>query len=118
MIMDISRMALADLQGLLEAVSEEIEQRRAQQVALVKEELAALARARGFKLEEIMSLPEFDSETDARVARSVQSHRAPAPIKYRHPHHAELVWSGRGKTPRWINAWMAGGNAIQELAVK
>ena len=114
--MDISRMALAELQNLLQVVPKEIEKRRRQQLASVKEELAALARVRGFRLDEILSSPEFSSEPDAHV-RSVQSHRAPVPVKYRHPLHAELAWSGRGKTPRWINAWVAEGKTMHELAV-
>jgi DNA-binding protein H-NS len=115
--MDISRMALAELQQLLQVLPKEIEKRRAQQRALVKEELVALARARGFKLEEILALPEFDPLSRAHVADPVQSHRPSVPTKYRHPLHAELAWSGRGKTPRWVDTWVAEGRSMQELLV-
>ncbi len=115
--MDISRMTLADLQSLLQALPKEIEKRRVQQLALVKEELAALARARGFKLDDILASSEFNSQPGAPVAEPVPSHRPPVPVKYRHPLHAELAWSGRGKTPRWVNAWLGEGRALQELVV-
>jgi DNA-binding protein H-NS len=43
--------------------------------------------------------------------------RRPVPIKFRHPDQKELTWSGRGKTPTWINAWIKQGRALAELAV-
>ena len=115
--MDISRMASAELQQLLQVLPTEIERRRAQQLALVKEELVALARARGFKLEEILSLPEFNGQPVVQVAEPVPPHRPPVPVKYRHPLHAELAWTGRGKTPRWVDTWVAEGRSMQELLV-
>ena len=115
--MDISRMTLADLQNLLQVLPNEIEKRRIQQLALVKEELAALARARGFKLEDILALPEFNRQPGAPMAEPVPSHRSSVPVKYRHPLHADLAWSGRGKTPRWVNTWVAEGRPMQELMV-
>lgn len=115
--MDISQMALADLQNLLQSLPREIEKRRAQQLALVKEELAALARARGFKLEDILASPEFNGEPDAHILKPAPSPRPPVPVKYRHPVHADLAWSGRGKTPRWVTAWVGEGRTLPELMV-
>lgn len=115
--MDISLMTLADLQNLFQLLPKEIEQRRAQQLVLVKEELAALARARGFKLEDILASPEFSSQPGASVAEPVLSHRPSVPVKYRHPVHGDLAWSGRGKTPRWVNTWLGEGRPMQELMV-
>ncbi len=115
--MDISRMALAELQQLLQVLPKEIEKRRAQQRASVKEELTALARARGFKLEDILASPEFKNQPGAQVAEPGSSCRPPVPVKYRHPFQAELAWSGRGKTPRWVDTWVAGGRSMQELLV-
>ncbi len=115
--MDISRMALQELQELLQVLPKEIEKRRAQQRALVKEELVALARARGFKLEDILASPEFNKEPRAQVVEPGSSCRPPVPVKYRHPFHAELAWSGRGKTPRWVDTWIAEGRSMQELMV-
>lgn len=116
MIIEISQLPTADLQQLLVALPEEIEKRRAQERALVREELAALARARGFNLEDLLASPEFTGEP-AAMADPGRTQRRPAPVKYRHPLQAELAWSGRGKTPRWINAWMAEGRTMEELAV-
>ena len=29
--------------------------------------------------------------------------------KYRHPENQNLVWSGRGRQPRWMSAWISEG---------
>lgn len=116
MIIEISQLPLADLQQLLVALPKEIEKRRAQERALVREELAALARARGFNLDDLLASPQFTGDP-AAIADSGRTQRRPAPVKYRHPLQAELAWSGRGKTPRWINAWIAEGKTMAELAV-
>lgn len=117
MIIEISELPLAHLQQLLVALPEEIEKRRAQERALVREELAALARARGFKLDDLLVSRDFSGEPSATVAESFRSQRRPAPVKFRHPLQADLAWSGRGKTPRWINTWIAEGRTMQELSV-
>lgn len=36
-----------------------------------------------------------------------------APIQFRHPDEPGLVWSGRGKTPRWVSALQAQGRLEQ-----
>lgn len=116
-MIDISQVSLADLQQLLAALPEEIAARRVQERARVKEELAALARARGFKLDDLLVSPDLAGEPSAVVAESLRSRRRSAPVKFRHPLQADLAWSGRGKTPRWINTWIAEGRTMQELEV-
>ena len=32
-----------------------------------------------------------------------------AAVKYRHPENQNLVWSGRGRQPRWMAAWISEG---------
>ncbi|MDO9227135.1 MAG: ParB/RepB/Spo0J family partition protein [Pseudomonadota bacterium] len=36
------------------------------------------------------------------------------PIKYAHPHNG-MLWSGRGKKPRWVEEWLEAGNNLEEL---
>jgi len=41
--------------------------------------------------------------------------KAPVAVKYR---HSENTWTGRGKRPLWIAAYLANGGKIEELLVK
>ena len=112
--MDISRIPLAELQHLLSILPVEIEQRRIQVRAQVLEELGALARARGFVLEDLLRAavkPVGDSQAPVGVQRK------PAPIKFRHPLNGELTWSGRGLRKKWVAAWLAEGRKLEDLMV-
>lgn len=110
--MDISHLPLADLQHLLAILPEEIENRRAEERKRVIEELAALARARGFELEDLMRKPEAKTEA---VNASMVIRRQRASVKYRHPLKCDLAWSGRGRQPKWVAAWLADGRTMAEL---
>ena len=39
-------------------------------------------------------------------------------LKYRHPQQCDLTWTGRGKRPRWVMAWVAEGRRIEALGVR
>ena len=113
-MMDISRISLTDLQQLLIVLPEEIEKRRAQERELVREELAALARARGFVLDELIRLPQAKV---AEVQIPAIALRRSARVKFRHPRQADLAWTGRGRTPRWVSTWLAEGRTMAELTL-
>ena len=112
--MDISRIPLADLLQLLETLPDEIEKRRMQERVHMLEELAALARARGFVLEDLVRMLEKPVE-DSRTPPIIQ--RRPAPVKFRHPFNGELTWSGRGRQKKWVVAWLAEGRKMEDLMV-
>jgi len=44
---------------------------------------------------------------------------APSPaflVKYRHPEFPDLSWSGRGKKPKWVEAWLqTAGQTLEQL---
>lgn len=42
----------------------------------------------------------------------------PGAIKYRHPNNSQLTWSGRGKKPAWVTAWLNSGGSLEDLEVK
>ena len=82
--------------------------------ALMLEELAALARARGYVLEDLVRGMERPVE-DSKMRLVVQ--RRPAPVKFRHPFNSELTWSGRGRQKKWVIAWLAEGRKMEDLMV-
>lgn len=40
-----------------------------------------------------------------------------SPVKYRHPENSELEWSGKGRQPKWVEAYLANGGSIGSLVV-
>ena len=111
-MMDTSSVPLADLQHLLAILPGEIEKRRAEERERVIEELAALAQARGFALEDLIRRPENKTKD---IGAPVVVRRPRAMVKYRHPLKRDLAWTGRGRQPRWVAAWLAEGRTMAEL---
>ncbi|MDR3159269.1 MAG: H-NS histone family protein [Zoogloeaceae bacterium] len=105
--MDISNLSLVDLKTLLREVPREIKRREAAERVKVRRELEELAHARGFSLSDVLSeLPV------RRVGK-----RGTAEIRYRHPQNSTETWSGRGRKPRWVESWLAGGGTLADIKV-
>ena len=134
MMMDITRIPLSDLLQLQQQLPLEIDRRRTMERDRVMEELSALARARGFVLEDLIggqavpagvsvpvsmqapvSAPMLSPST-LRPLPQGRQRRSP-PVKFRHPQQYDLTWTGRGKRPRWVMAWLAEGGRMEELGV-
>jgi len=117
-MIELSKLSPAEFQHLLTILPEEIERRTLEREHVI-EELAALAKARGFELEELMRCPDEpdDKLASPAVATRRSAPRGAAPVKFRHPLQAEQTWTGRGRQPKWVAAWLAEGRKIEELAV-
>ena len=122
MMVDITRILLSELLQLQEQLPVEIQRRRSLERDRVMEELSALARARGFVLEDLIggksisaAIPEYAATLSSELP--VRRLRRSPPVKYRHPQQCDLTWTGRGKRPRWVMAWLADGKRIEELGV-
>lgn len=38
-------------------------------------------------------------------------------VAYRNPDNYSQAWTGRGKPPRWVTEWVAGGKSLEALRV-
>ncbi|MBS1197942.1 MAG: Histone-like nucleoid-structuring protein [Proteobacteria bacterium] len=103
--MDLSSLTFDELQDLQKRIPAEMKRREKQQKVLVLNEVKALAEARGFTIEELL-------EKEAKTSK-----RGSVKVKYRHPQDANLAWTGRGRTPKWVVQWQADGNKLEALLV-
>lgn len=39
-------------------------------------------------------------------------------VLYRHPSNADLAWTGRGRKPKWVEAWLTDGGTLEQLLAK
>jgi len=68
-------------------------------------EVEAFARERGLTAADLLDLG------------SAKRSRRPAAPKYANPADASQTWTGRGRRPRWVEAALAAGKSLDDLAI-
>lgn len=104
--MDLSSLSVAQLRDLQQQIPAELKRREAQEKINILNEVRAFAKARGYALEELVV-----------KGAKVKAEGGKVKVKYRHPDNASLEWTGRGRQPKWVAAWVAQGGKIEALAV-
>lgn len=107
--MDISGLTLPDLLDLQKRVASEIRRREAKEKNALLGKVRKMVAEHGFSLEDLLK-KETKENKESRT-------RSPVKVKYRHPKDANLTWTGRGRTPKWIEEWQAGGGKLEKLLV-
>ncbi len=110
--MDLKTLSLKELRSLKARVEKELARRADSEKKKALKELAAIAAARGFELEEL--LPAAKARR-ARAAAGRKPSRARPKALYRNPDDPKQTWSGRGRKPGWVQAWLAAGKPLEGL---
>lgn len=105
--MDLSTLSVSQLRELQQQIPQEIKRRELQDKANILNEVRAFAKARGYAIEDLMG-----KENKVKLPGTSK-----VKVKYRHPSDATLEWTGRGRQPKWVAAWLASGNSIDALLV-
>lgn len=105
--MDLSALTIAQLRDLQLQIPTEIKRREVQEKTDILNEVRAFAKARGYAIEDLLG-----KEAKIKAVAGIK-----VKVKYRHPENAELEWTGRGRTPKWVSAWTADGRSLDSLLV-
>lgn len=105
--MDLSTLSIAELKSLQEKIPGEISRREKDEKARIRKEIEDLAKKNGYSLNELLGEA---AEKVAKVKKAVAA-------KYRHPEDHSLTWTGRGRQPKWVAAFLASGGSLERLAV-
>jgi len=103
--MDLSNIPVAELKSLLAQIPKEIERREKEEKLQARKEIIAFAAERGFALSDLVE------EAPAKKART------PVAVKFKHPSDSTLVWTGRGRQPKWVVSFLATGGTLDQLSV-
>lgn len=114
--MNLDQLTLPQLNQLSARIGKEIGKRQSASKAAVLRKLQKLSREHGLSLDEVVARPAAAAPRKA-ASKPAATAKAPVPVKYRHQNNWELAWSGRGRKPHWVEAWLANGGALDALAV-
>ena len=102
MLEDNNSYSLEDLKKIKKQIDNAIETYRARAISNARQELEKTAKSLGFSLNEIVA------------AAPQKSKVAP---KYKSPSDPSQTWSGRGRKPHWVEAYLQTGKPITDLGI-
>ncbi len=103
-MLDLNALSLTELKKLHKDVTKAIESFEERQRKAVLAELDALARERGFTIEQVVGV-------------APASTRKPVAPKYANPADPSQTWSGRGRKPKWVVEALEAGKSLDDLAI-
>jgi DNA-binding protein H-NS len=114
---DFTRYSLPQLQQLSARIDKAIAKQEAESKVSALKKLRLMAREHGLTLEDVFgTAPQATPQKQAPASKLAAAPKAPLPIKFRHPSNKDLGWSGRGRRPSWVAAWLSTGGALDALA--
>lgn len=84
----IEASSIEQLKTFIEKAQAAIDQKKAGEIAAIREQMVEMARKVDMAPEEVLSFADRK--------------RKPGKPKYRNPKDASQTWTGRGKPPRWL----------------
>lgn len=122
--MDLSNLSLTELRRLQSRVETEITRRTSATRKDLLKKVQKLAAEAGVSLDDLISkeVPETPKKAKARGAPKKPRGKSSTagvkvPAKYRHPENGELTWTGRGRKPKWVEDWLAGGGSLEQVTI-
>jgi DNA-binding protein H-NS len=114
MTTDFTHYSLPQLRQLSARIDKAIAKQEAESKVSVLKKLRLMAREHGLTLEDVLGTA--PQAAPRKQAKPAPAPKAPLPIKFRHPSNKDLTWSGRGRRPNWVEAWLSTGGALDALA--
>ncbi|MFT3734169.1 MAG: H-NS histone family protein [Rhodocyclaceae bacterium] len=111
--MDLGKLSLTELKRLQARIETEIGRRADTAKKDLLKKVQKLASDAGVPLSDLLgkSGRRTGKKPGAPKGRKV-------PPKYRNPADASQTWTGRGRQPAWVAAYLKGGKKIDNLLIK
>lgn len=107
---DLDNLTVQELTALIEAAQAKRQEKIAEAKSALVREFEEKAAQLGLTLDAILTAP-----SASPLRKAVKVGGAAVPVKYRGPNGEE--WSGRGRTPKWLQEAEANGKARDAFKV-
>lgn len=122
MDINLSEMSVPELRRLQGRLETEIRRRDETARRDVLKQFKKIAAEHGVSLDDVLadapakSAPKAAPRSRKKAASPTKGKRVP--MKYRHPEDPKSGWTGRGRKPRWVEAWLGEGKSLDALLIK
>jgi DNA-binding protein H-NS len=100
---DLSKYTITQLRALEIQVIDELKTRHFLSISKAREQILHIAQSAGL------------SEKDLRAIKPPKmAKQSTVELKYRNPANPSEQWSGRGRQPAWVKAFIASGKTMEE----
>lgn len=103
-MIDLTALSLKELKQLHKDVETAMADFKDRERRAALAEVEAFARERGLSPADLAGL----------IGKKT---RRPAAAKYANPADASQTWTGRGRRPRWVEAGLAAGKSLDDMAI-
>ncbi|SFR61150.1 H-NS family nucleoid-associated regulatory protein [Thiomicrospira sp. ALE5] len=104
--MDLEQMSLEALIQLEQDIKKTIQQKQHAEKKQLIDEFKARAASLGLSIDLVINDDKPAKKTGAKVAP-----------KYQHPSNPSLTWTGRGRTPKWVEEQVSAGRSLASLEI-
>lgn len=103
-MLDLSKYSIAQLRALEVQVIEELKTQHFLSISKAREQILHIARSAGMSEKELLALKAPKTPKGGTVA-----------AKYRNPDDPAQQWTGRGRQPAWVKAWIESGKSLEDI---
>ena len=100
---DLSKYSIAQLRALEVQVIEELKTQHFLSISKAREQILHIARSAGISEKQLLAIKVPKTPKQSTVKG-----------KYRNPDDPDQQWSGRGRQPAWVKAWIASGKSVED----
>ena len=112
MKIDLEALTIPELEALIEQAHDLIDRKQRDAVTSARAEIEKIAADVGMSVEELLGLQA------GKAAKKAPKEKKPVAVKYRNPKDHTQTWSGRGKSPRWLQEMLSQGGKLENFLVK
>lgn len=110
----LEQLGLDGLQQVEKRIEQERKRREKEARKQAQQEIREVAQRYGLGVEDLLA--QVDTGKGGKGKGSSKS-KGKVPPKFRHPEDPSKTWTGRGRKPKWVQAWEEAGGDLEALRI-